>query len=265
MAEQLLDIITNLKIFNEGARHYVDTISRWMKTVMIAAGIDCSAFKPHSVRSASVSKACSKVCLPPARLHFQVYPQADGVAFFFQQITSDQLSKPERPTDRPLHRLVKYVEDTWINSTVWSVESWTAFSQPTRNNPALGILERAEPLHEREGFYRYEVISATLEAKGISLAGVSADAFEDLKPTEIHLLLVHRAKAEACDLLVRLKSTNWLAIRVMKDGIFIIDSRQTHPCPLSIEDAAHFLKCHSRHHGAVDIKNYSRSKHLFRF
>ncbi|CAG2237775.1 unnamed protein product [Mytilus edulis] len=92
------------------------------------------------------------------------------------------------------------------------------------------------------------------EAKGISLTRVSADAFEDLPPTEVRLLLVQQAKAEACDLLVRLKSsTHCLAIRVMKDGIFIIDSRQTHPCPLSIADAAHFIEGHSRHHGAEDI------------
>ncbi|VDI30203.1 Hypothetical predicted protein [Mytilus galloprovincialis] len=34
----------------------------------------------------------------------------------------------------PLQRLVTYVEDTWIKSTVWPVESWTVFSQPTRTN-----------------------------------------------------------------------------------------------------------------------------------
>ncbi|CAG2238753.1 unnamed protein product [Mytilus edulis] len=122
------------------------------------------------------------------------------------------------------------------------------------DNPALGILERAEPLRDREGFYSYEVISALLEARGISLARISADAIEDLPPTEVHLLLLHQAKAEECDLLVRLKSsTHWLAIRVMRDRIFIMDSRQIQPSPLSIEDAAHFIKGHSRHPGAVDI------------
>ena len=34
-----------------------DTIARWVKTVMKASGIDTSLFKPHSCRSASVSKA----------------------------------------------------------------------------------------------------------------------------------------------------------------------------------------------------------------
>jgi hypothetical protein len=34
-----------------------NTISRWLKTVMFRAGIDCNLYKPHSVRSASVSKA----------------------------------------------------------------------------------------------------------------------------------------------------------------------------------------------------------------
>lgn len=37
-----------------------DTISRWIKAVMTASGIDCSKFKPHSVRSVSVSKASAK-------------------------------------------------------------------------------------------------------------------------------------------------------------------------------------------------------------
>jgi hypothetical protein len=32
-----------------------DTISRWMRTIMTASGIDTSFFKPHSVRLASVS------------------------------------------------------------------------------------------------------------------------------------------------------------------------------------------------------------------
>lgn len=36
-----------------------DTISRWIKTVMKSAGIDISRYKPHSVRSAAVSKAKS--------------------------------------------------------------------------------------------------------------------------------------------------------------------------------------------------------------
>ena len=34
-----------------------DTISRWLRTVMSNAGIDCTRFKTHSIRSASVSKA----------------------------------------------------------------------------------------------------------------------------------------------------------------------------------------------------------------
>ena len=32
-----------------------DTISRWMRTIMTASGIDTYFFKPHSVRLASVS------------------------------------------------------------------------------------------------------------------------------------------------------------------------------------------------------------------
>ncbi len=35
------------------------TIARWVKTVMENAGIDTSVYKPHSARSATVSKAAS--------------------------------------------------------------------------------------------------------------------------------------------------------------------------------------------------------------
>ena len=34
-----------------------DTISRWIKNVMIKSGIDVEVFKPHSTRAASTSKA----------------------------------------------------------------------------------------------------------------------------------------------------------------------------------------------------------------
>uniref|UniRef100_A0A8W8NGD0 Uncharacterized protein n=1 Tax=Magallana gigas TaxID=29159 RepID=A0A8W8NGD0_MAGGI len=34
-----------------------DTIARWIRTVMCAAGVDTTFFKAHSVRAASVSKA----------------------------------------------------------------------------------------------------------------------------------------------------------------------------------------------------------------
>lgn len=36
-----------------------DTVSRWLKSVMISAGVDTSVYKPHSIRSAAVSKAKS--------------------------------------------------------------------------------------------------------------------------------------------------------------------------------------------------------------
>lgn len=32
------------------------TVARWIKSVLAAAGIDTSVFKPHSVRSASVTQ-----------------------------------------------------------------------------------------------------------------------------------------------------------------------------------------------------------------
>ena len=39
-----------------------DTISRWLRTVMISSGIDCNTFKTHSIRSAVTSKAkCQSV------------------------------------------------------------------------------------------------------------------------------------------------------------------------------------------------------------
>lgn len=37
-----------------------DTISRWIKDIMVRAGIDVQRFAPHSTRSASVSRASSK-------------------------------------------------------------------------------------------------------------------------------------------------------------------------------------------------------------
>ena len=36
-----------------------DTVSRWLKSVMISAGVDTSVYKPYSIRSAAVSKAKS--------------------------------------------------------------------------------------------------------------------------------------------------------------------------------------------------------------
>lgn len=45
-----------------------DTISRWIKTVLSKAGINLNIFKPHSVRSASVSKVQSKLNVPLATI-----------------------------------------------------------------------------------------------------------------------------------------------------------------------------------------------------
>lgn len=39
------------------------TISRWVKQLLVCAGIDMTIFKPHSTRSASTSKAATKVSL----------------------------------------------------------------------------------------------------------------------------------------------------------------------------------------------------------
>ena len=42
-----------------------DTISRWLRAVMFNSGIDCSKYKPHSIRSAATSKA--KVNMVPVQ------------------------------------------------------------------------------------------------------------------------------------------------------------------------------------------------------
>ena len=40
-----------------------DTIARWIRTVMLEAGLDVGTFKPHSTRSAATSKA-QQACVP---------------------------------------------------------------------------------------------------------------------------------------------------------------------------------------------------------
>lgn len=40
-----------------------DTIARWIRTVMMNAGLDVTMFKPHSTRSAATSKA-TQACVP---------------------------------------------------------------------------------------------------------------------------------------------------------------------------------------------------------
>ena len=40
-----------------------DTIARWIRTVMVDAGIDVTIFKPHSTRSAATSRT-KQTCLP---------------------------------------------------------------------------------------------------------------------------------------------------------------------------------------------------------
>ena len=41
-----------------------DTIARWVRTVMMGAGLDVAIFKPHSTRTAATSKA-KRACVPP--------------------------------------------------------------------------------------------------------------------------------------------------------------------------------------------------------
>ena len=40
-----------------------DTIARWIRTVMLEAGLDVETFTPHSTRSAATSKA-KQACVP---------------------------------------------------------------------------------------------------------------------------------------------------------------------------------------------------------
>ena len=40
-----------------------DTIARWVRTVMMGAGLDVAIFKPHSTRTAATSKA-KRACVP---------------------------------------------------------------------------------------------------------------------------------------------------------------------------------------------------------
>ena len=40
-----------------------DTIVRWIRTVMLEAGLDVETFRPHSTRSAATSKA-KQACVP---------------------------------------------------------------------------------------------------------------------------------------------------------------------------------------------------------
>lgn len=47
-----------------------DTLARWLRTLMGQAGINTEHFKPHSVRSAAVSKASTKH-LPVAEIMAQ--------------------------------------------------------------------------------------------------------------------------------------------------------------------------------------------------
>ncbi len=53
-------LLTHGKPYGPAAR---STITRWLKEVMISAGIDMSIFSPHSIRSASVSSVSSRLPL----------------------------------------------------------------------------------------------------------------------------------------------------------------------------------------------------------
>ena len=70
-----------------------DTISRWIKTVMIQSGIDVKVFKPHSTRAASTSKANS--CQVPLDIILQAASWKGDCTFrkFYNKPIEDNVSK----------------------------------------------------------------------------------------------------------------------------------------------------------------------------
>ena len=70
-----------------------DTISRWIKTVMIQSGIDVKVFKPHSTRAASASKANS--CQVPLDIILQAAFWKGDCTFrkFYNKAIEDNVSK----------------------------------------------------------------------------------------------------------------------------------------------------------------------------
>ena len=80
------------KLFVSYARPYRavsrETISRWIKTVMAASGIDTAIFKPHSVRAASTSKAREQSVPLQNILTAAGWSNAQTFATFYQKPTS---------------------------------------------------------------------------------------------------------------------------------------------------------------------------------
>ena len=69
-----------------------DTISRWIKTVMIQFGIDVKVFTPYSTRTASTSKANS--CQVPLDIILQAASWKGDCTFgkFYNKLIEDNVS-----------------------------------------------------------------------------------------------------------------------------------------------------------------------------
>ena len=52
--------INFLSVAKNRTKLYLDTISRWAKTVLVEAGIDTNIYKSHSICAASTTKVHSK-------------------------------------------------------------------------------------------------------------------------------------------------------------------------------------------------------------
>ena len=71
--------ISCIKSYKQVSR---ETISRWIRSVMEAAGIDTKAFKPHSTRAAATSKA-KEACVPIHDKCVMLDGHPQGVLTFF--------------------------------------------------------------------------------------------------------------------------------------------------------------------------------------
>lgn len=60
-------------------------------------------------------------------------------------------------TSTPLLDLLKYVRNTWLQSTIWTVDSWSVFMQPIRTN------------NDVEGWHRRLNVKANDSKVGVSL------------------------------------------------------------------------------------------------
>jgi hypothetical protein len=76
----------------------------------------------------------------------------------------------------PLQRLVDYVETNWTHNTIWSVESWSVYNQPTRTN------------NDVEGWHRRINKKATDEKKPFYLLVPLLHEEATLLPTQLKMV-----------------------------------------------------------------------------